>query len=175
MYSSPGISIAPIYYGLKKSGQDPRNRSGFWPGKEAMRECFRTYTVGAPVEKAFSQRQAGLSEGNGKEPWHPQQVRRGILYLLSSVWSAVSPRSRDRRHNMARCPGCRPSDGRWLDCGAVGARGGAPRPRPRTRPEAGGWESRGSRLRMLCVQRGRPGPLSLCRRRLQPSVTLPSG
>ena len=62
----------------------------------------------------------------------------------------------------------------WLQDG-WGARGGASRPRPRTLQEAGGWESPGSRLRMLCaLQRGRPGPLSLCRR-LQPSVTLPSG
>lgn len=69
---------------------------------------------------------AGLLERNGKEPWHSQQVRRGILYLLSSVWSPVSPRSRDRRHNMAWCPECRPNDGRWLDDRTVGEREEAP-------------------------------------------------
>ena len=78
MYSSPGIGIARISYGLKKSGQDPRNQSGCWLGKEAMRKCFRTYIVGAPVQKAFSQRQPASQRETERSPDIPNRSEEGF-------------------------------------------------------------------------------------------------
>lgn len=149
MCSSPGIGIAHIYYGLKTSGQDPRNQSGFWLGKEAMRECFQTYIVGAPVKKAFSQT-AGLLRGKRKRAltFPTGQKRDFVLTVLCLKPCEPQEQRQKAQHGLMSWMAAE-----WWPLACLqdgwGARGGASG--PRTLQEAGGWESPGSRLRMLCA------------------------